>query len=233
MKTTALLLLNIFYGICLFGQTQNAEQKQEFLNRINSGLGLSDILYNGSGVQSDIEGDPYLLEYQLPGSIMILNGNAPIEVIKMKYHVLNNYIQCDYKGRTLAIDGSKVLSFNLAHRYFINTNELGAVNNELSGFYEVISDGSPSLLAHDAVKIKKPDYNIALDVGNKNYRLIKNRNYYLLIENKIYGITKKKDLWKMIESNQKEIKEFIKAERISFSDENDLVRLCTYLNNLK
>jgi len=233
MKTTILLLLSVFYGSYLFGQTQTPEQKQEFLNRINSGLGLSDILYNGSGVQSDIEGDPYLLEYKLPGSIMILNGNAPIEVIKMKYHVLNNYIQCDYKGRTLAIDGSKVLSFNLAHRYFINTNELGALNNELSGFYEVISEGSPSLLAHDAVKIKKPDYNIALDVGNKNYKIIKNRNYYLFYENEVHEISRKKDVLSLMKSNQKEIKNFIKKENISFSDESDLLSLSTYLSNLK
>ena len=87
------------------------------------------------------------------------------------------------------------------------------------------------LVKQSYVELQKADYNLALDVGNKQDRFIKKSKFYLVKDDELIELTKK-SVYIVMASKAAEIREFIKKKRINFTEERDLRSVIDYYDSL-
>jgi hypothetical protein len=117
-------------------------------------------------------------------------------------------------------------------RFLVNAKEYTTEGVPLTGFFEVLVDGTTSLFKKICLEIKKPDFSPALNVGSKDTRIIKRDQYYFNSGKEIYRIKSKKDLEPLFANKTEQMNTFIKEEKIKFTKEYDLMRLFVYYATL-
>lgn len=216
----------------LFGQEANSLQKQAALNRIHSGLSSSDIVNGVAPTGGSIIGTPYLYDTYLPGEIRLDYSENAINSEKIRVHLFANYIEIIRDGKEFVIDGVKVNSLILGDSHYINTNDFVNKSDPVSGFFKVLFEGGVSLYAYHYIIVKKPDYNEALDVGSKDYELLRKTDFYLNVHHKVTLINKKNVIYNLFNDKKSSLKDFIKVNKINFSDEQDLIKLTAFCDSL-
>lgn len=232
MKKVIIILCFVLFCFNTIAQEANSLQKQAALNRIHSGLSSSDIVNGVAPTGGDIIGSPYLYDAYLPGEIKLDYQENPIKSDKIKLHLFANYIELIRDGKEFVVDGVKVNSLILGDSYYINADNFSNKSEPVVGFFKILTEGKASLHAYYYINVKKPDYNAALDVGSKDYELLKKTEYYLNVNNKMIRINNKKDIYALFENDKSPIKDYIRAERINFSDESDLKKLSAFCSKL-
>ncbi len=226
---TSVLILVI---LKLYGQEANSLQKQAALNRIHSGLSSSDIVNGVAPTGGSIIGTPYLFESYLPGEIRLDYQEKAIKSDKIRLHLFANYIEILRDGKEFVIDGVKINSLILGGSHYINTNNFIDKSDPVSGFFKVLYEGKVSLYAYHYITVKKPDYNEALDVGSKDYELLRKTDFYLNVQNKVILINKKSVIYSLFDNKRNSLKDFIKSNKINFSDQRDLIKLTSFCDSL-
>ncbi|RIJ36978.1 hypothetical protein D1627_14265 [Pontibacter oryzae] len=199
--------------------------------------------------QPKVLGSTYLNEEWAKGSLFI-TLNRLLETDYLKYDLENHQFliktgdsQEESLDNIKVINSSTVNAFSLKtpqkpDRFFINSTNAGFIidGQSANGFLEVlINDDTMSLYRKTEAEILHASYNVALNAGDKQDRIIKKVTYYLrkLDHPELLEVSKrkKKNLYHF-SSKGKIIDDFIKANRIDFSSPTDLVKLVSYYNSL-
>ena len=87
-----------------------------------------------------------------------------------------------------------------------------------------------SLLAHPVLKVKDPDYIEGLDVGNRDYKIIKTEGYYFAFGHELMEIIDRsgKNI-KALETHYPGLRTFIKSNKLSFKNRPDLILITNHL----
>src|SRR5688572_18378040 len=134
----------------------------------------------GSGV---IVGNAYLNEDWKKSTLKFVGNEKLFNIQQCKVNLYSNQIEVNYSNAIKAIDGAKVESFVLdkdgtGEGYYQNASGYKIDGIAQIGFLEVLVKGKTPLLKKVKVTIKKPDYNIQLNVGSKDTRIVKEDIYY-------------------------------------------------------
>ncbi|MFZ4398674.1 MAG: hypothetical protein ACOYO1_01470 [Bacteroidales bacterium] len=181
---------------------------------------------------SKIIGSAYIYEDWKAADIKMTTDSAIYQDILIKVDILNNLIEIK-DANEIKILPEKLTGFFIikeTDEIFITKNKLN--NCILNGFSKVLYNGKTSLLSNYSARIKKANYNIALDVGNRNDEIIIEKKYFLLINKELKEVNRNKK--KFIDSfafNSK-IQDFIKEKNISPKNENDLIALLTFIDSI-
>ena len=102
----------------------------------------------------------------------------------------------------------------------------------MQGFFELVVTGKVNLINKYKAKVIPSNYNVALDLGNKNDRLTLAEQFYLQQEDEIIAISKKKKLLEVFSDKKKEVADYIKEKKLSTKDRDDMIELVEYYNHL-
>lgn len=185
----------------------------------------------------EVEGDPYYTASWNSGSITLYRENKVYKLPKLKYDILNYGIDILLEDKLKSLDGSVVQSFeyadsasNLPHR-FVNGKDFTRDGAPISGFLEVLCWGKLDVYSLTETTLLKPNYNTAIGSGSPNYQIYKKRSM-------LYGPgtalrpLNKKELTMIWSEKDAEMRKFQKINRLSMSNERDLLLMVDYFNTL-
>ncbi len=174
--------------------------------------------------------------------------NRKLEDQKFQYDIeLNQFLlKGDKELKDLAdariIDAVNVMAFVIDRKTGNNRQFLNSMNAKLTldgtpllGFVEVLADGNLTLLRKIETSILKSSYNVALNAGTKQDKIIKKEVYYFKNKdsNNLFKVSKKLNSNLVFFGNHKDkVKAYVKDNKLKFKDEGDLLKITTYYNSL-
>ena len=219
-----------FYFLVLFLACCYSEAKAQS-GMIQLPPGYNKIYYTDR-IPGDVVGSPYLWEDWIKCSVSFRNGQI-LQDVAMRYNVYKGEMQ--YKtGKGIFIIGApdSILSLKFSDRTFIYT-KFDENNSQKKDYFEVVSDGKAQILVRHMMQIIKSNYNVALDVGEKNDHLRLKEVYYVKKDNLVAEVDKKgKTLLNLLADKSVQLSDFIKKNHPSFKDKADLCRVTEYYNSL-
>lgn len=186
-----------------------------------------------------VKGSVYLNDDWISSDFYLKPGTFAVDTfenVPIKLDLKSNTLEINTKEGIKVLDGSKIQRFewvnpqNNQKEEYTNCDAFMFEGTHLNGFCKISGEGVKLTQRH-YVEILKADYNVSLDVGNKEDRIIKKMNFYLLRGNKIVEYDRK-SLYETMSDKAKEIKKFIKDNNIKTSKEEGLERVVDYYNSL-
>jgi hypothetical protein len=101
-----------------------------------------------------------------------------------------------------------------------------------TGFFQVLSDGAIPLLKRTTIEIKKADYNVQLNVGSTDDKILKKVKFYAVKERQVLEVpgSRKKFLSLFGEDDEK-IERLVKDNNLSTSKEDHLEIIFQHYNS--
>ena len=178
------------------------------------------------------------------GSPYIQKEFSPVRLDRFKNKVFNarfnaytGEMQIETEEKTIALDPSAeykltFLSKNKVYQTYSYISKNGQTNR---GFLVVISSSEKAkLLKKENIDFQEKKAAVTSYDKEKPATFIRGRDsYFIELNNEVvYLPSRKKDLLKAFSENSNEIKKYLKAQRISLGDEEDLTKLVQYISTL-
>lgn len=204
-----------------------------------NGIDEGDILYGIPLPEGKVIGDTYLDTHWKNANVMLYEKEKLIVGFPMRYDIHLDELEFKGKNGIKVLAGNKVKSFVWADSstrtpsYFINGK---AFRNEhdvpFTGFFQVLTEGSLPLLKKTLIEIKKADYNVALNVGSPDDKILKKNKYFVLKENRLIELPVSKKKFLNIFNDNDRLEEFIKRNSLSTTNEQDLTLIIDHYNSM-
>lgn len=158
------------------------------------------------------------------------NENVEGKDLMIKYDILNQELNVNIKNVAMVAPNDVMAGF-----VFLGINQkficIKPKNWEKEkSFFEVHEEGEYSLLSfHNATKIK-PNYNTALDAGNKDEKIVQKETFYLLKAGKIFEIPRKKKAATNFFNKYSKARKYLKKNKVNPKKKGDLQALVRFLN---
>jgi hypothetical protein len=244
MKKIALVLIGIVVAAAAYAQAvmQDNLRAATTLDRLSNfqGHNTADLLYGIPMPPGKIIGDTYLSQDWKMATVLLYADNKIIEGFPVRYDIAANELEFNAKNGIKVLSGEKIKSFvwmdadTKVPSYFINGKEFKDSDNvPYVGFFQVLSDGKMPLMKRTKVTIKKPDYNVALNVGSADEKIFKSVMICYSKENKISKIpsSNKKGI-PVFGEKSAEVKKFVEDNALSFGEEDELIKIFDFYNGL-
>lgn len=233
LKCYAFFILVVLPSIVSFAQTDH--ERLEELGEIASGTGKQ--MYGKALPPPEVNGSTFYSDQWLEGYVLFNNGRK-INNVDLKLELMSSMLQIRNSEKVVSYNGSDVKEFQWFNSYtqttslFINCSGYKIDNTEFDGFFEILVDGKISLFAYPKIKVKEPDYVEGLDVGNRDYEIMKVEQYFLMSDNELFNLDKKNNV-RELKTSIPELKPFLKTKNLSFKKRGDLIQITEFLNELK
>lgn len=226
--------LTILLSTCLFGKATRDNRPfnsyQDYLTNHNDTLRENQLLYNGriwKNIYFNVEGDQFLFSRTfMPGSVVV-RGNQ-FRDISIMYDIYNDEILIPFnKGGVLQINKQMVDSFSvqfLNRKYLFTKVKI----DSLDGYVHIIYKGKTALYVRYTKKIEK-----LADQGKYDQFYQINQTLFVK-DNKVYPITGKRDLLKVLQEDKDAANDFIKKNKLKISgkDPESFVTVIRYLDTI-
>jgi len=185
MKGLLVIWSLCFFALSCYGQavvplniraTNTLERLQDL-----DGMGIADLLYGIPLPEGKVIGDSYLNSTAKIWSLLLYAPNKPLEGCRVRYDIQSDALEISARNGVRILTGSKVKSFvwideeTGSPSYFVNGKEL---SKSFNGFFKVLVDGQRPLFERVDLDVKKADYNIQLNVGSLDDKILKKTKYY-------------------------------------------------------
>lgn len=229
-KNILILTLTILFNfVSVLGQ-----QRSPVLTLEGNSLRTNSYVAEIDASSNNILGSPYYEDYFAKAYVSSMDT-----IVDVRYNVANDEMEIkikDFVGKINKVD-SLLIKFEVSNRIYQNLSY--DYNNERQkGFLMAITKNQiVNLYVKQVIKLipfqaESISYNKITEAVQAHY---KNAEpiYFLDIKKSIIEMpSKKKELLKMFPNNEKEIETFLKTNKISFKDEEDLILLVNYLDTL-
>lgn len=180
-----------------------------------------------------LDGTPWHTKSFLPG-IVTLKGGVVIKDLEYRYNVYRNLLYFRVQGLDYEItnpDSIETLKMDNKIYSFINHNP---EKQGLSSLMEIVIEGKSSLFVKFfSERIPPNKTNATLGYSPANEKIIIKEQYLLKVDNKYFPIDKKGlTIFEALADRKKEIENFVKKDKLSFSKRDDIVKLVKYYNSL-
>jgi hypothetical protein len=203
-----------------------------------NGIDEGDILYGMPLPEGKVVGDTYMDTRWRKANVMLYENEKIIEGFPMRYDIHLDELEFKGKSRIKVIGGSKVKSFvwadSITRRtaYFINGKSFRNEDDvPFTGFFELLEEGSVPLLKKTYISVRKADYNVAMNVGSPDDKILKKNKYYVLKENRLVELPGSRKKFLAILNDNERMDEFIRKNGLSVTDEHDLKLIMSHHNS--
>jgi hypothetical protein len=205
-----------------------------------NGIDEGDILYGIPLPPGKVVGDTYLDTQWRNSNVMLYEQEKLIEGFPMRYDIHQDELEFKAKNGIKVLAGDKVKSFVWADSitrtpaYFISGKAFRNVDDvPFTGFFQVLAEGSVPLLKKTYIDIKKADYNVALNVGSPDDKILKKNKFYVLKENRLVELPGSRKKFLNIFNDNARLEEFIKQNSLSTTNEHDLKMIWDHFPSLQ
>lgn len=213
MKRLFLILLwGVFLTHSVFLYSQ---EKYDYLQE----AGLNAAIFRGPEVvkyQFRYQGTPYAYTETFYAGSIVYNGVKYEGVeLNLNAHRDELHLRIPSSGIVLELDKTITGNFTIGRHIFVNLMGDDAVAGLQQGYYQVLYRGNDTLL-----KKNIRTFHERLQTSGKGvFRYFdKSDKYYLLKDGEVFPITWNKDIARAYKENKKEIKAFIKRNKVKFMD---------------
>jgi len=227
---TLLLIQSTFYCVLAQNSTGSSPDVYNAVYRLELPPGENKIITSNS--QPNLSGSPFLEDWR--DGLIIMRSNDTIKTLKLRFDFYNNDMQFMYEGKTWAIGAkNKIKVIKVGDHSFVYLPYLD--NSQIKeNYFEALSAGKVSILILYYPQIKPANYNAILNTGTKENQLLLKKKYYFVQDDRVVLMDKKgRNLISANSQKSKEIKEFIKNNKLSFTEETDLITIADFVNSLK
>jgi hypothetical protein len=246
MKQFTIFLLILAYS---FTEAQNViyESSKDALNFSAAKVSRNGgIMYGFDNQPVELDGSSYADSTWKEGSFIFYpTSNEKSDTVHgftLRYDVYKAEVDILHKNNQFAATTDMLKGFfyketvKVAHHYFINMNDYKGEAEDLKGFAEVLSNGRMKLFKYYFTTLKKPDFNPALNVGSKNYKLVHKTQYYFGSGKVLQKLDSGKAAYicEQVFSNKSGVmQEYAKKQGLNTKKEEDLIKTFDYYNQLK
>jgi hypothetical protein len=223
---------SIFFTVLFFtaflGSLQ-AQQLLNFLDRTGNGVLERNRLEKKD---NKITGSPYVNEKFMPADI----EGAEVLVL-VRYNPQSDEVEIAYEDKILILPKRKEFS-QVALKSGQNILLLNYVDVRESNIYGYLFELNPNsktslYLRQRAIIIPEREPQNSYENYSPARYSNQDNEYYFIYKNEIVSFpSKKKDLVNMFPDKKKEIENFLKINKLKFKDQEDLIKIATYLDSL-
>lgn len=183
-------------------------------------------------------GNTYLSDNWYRGTLFLFSGHK-IENYLLRYDIKNHVVEIriEDEDKVKVLQGIRIEKFEWYNaeldqrETFINSSIIDPAIS--SSFFKILSKGDKiDLLMRYQVKLIKGNYVQALDMGERDNKLVKVKKFYFQIGKRlIEAPNKKKKLEPLFPDSYDEIKSYVKSENLRLKEEESLIKLTEFINN--
>jgi hypothetical protein len=224
-----------------FSQTSENSQGTQFVDVFSPGRFHLSFQKGGTEESEKIEGSQYIHDRWHLGKMSLTTGKT-IDTLQFRYNAFKDKMEFVYHGDAYLLDKPervkriKLLDYNdnVVKQEFVYHPYINGNNKKKKGYFQLLVEGDYNLLVKYECRLMQPNYNLALDAGNKVPRLVHTRHYYLKEDGE--PARKIKDKWKNFLAqfgNQREkIEKYSNYLDLNPKYEEDLIKIIRYANSL-
>ncbi len=231
------LILTIQSG---FGQAQMNNATRDQINVNGMAVPTNGTLWGfSSAAQGTTVGETFLDTLWAKGNIKLYEAIQPIGGsavdtlvgLTMRYNVHFNEVEIllnSYKD-TRVLAGEKVQSFWLMKdgetRRFVNAKKF-ETEKKAAGFFEILVSGKNTLAALHKSTVRKPTYNAAFEVGDKDTKVELQEDFYVLENGKAEKLSlNKKGILQHLNDRAEVVNDYMKVNDLDLKNRSNLIRL--------
>lgn len=184
-------------------------------------------------------GDYYLESDWLHGDIY-LKEDVKLESLYFRYNAKDNYFEIKTETEIKILPGKRVNNFSWTNNQnefdgeYVNAAQYNSNGTTMNTFFRVVEEDKFDLLVGNRFKLVPGNYNTALNVGEKNDKIIKEEVFYIGSDNKLMEVdlNKKKFTKDLEKFSGKDLSSFIKSNKINPKNPQDLILITHKLNKI-
>jgi hypothetical protein len=169
-----------------------------------------------------------------------LEENVTLESLFFRYNVKENYFEIKTETEVKVLPGKRVTNFNWVNNQsesdgeYVNTSQYSLNGAMVNTFFKVAIKGQYDLLIGNRFKVIPGNYNTALNVGERNDKIVKEEVFYICTDNKLMEVNSNKNKFTkdLKVFSGKDMSSFIKSNKINPKDPEDLTLVTHRLNEI-
>jgi hypothetical protein len=179
-----------------------------------------------------IKGTPYLKEAYEEGLIVYANNTIKVPA---RYNVFKDLMEYQQSGRALVLDPNVSIKKVQLHNATFVVDKYVADGKTKLGYFALLDSGKVTLYAKKSVSYLAPQKGRALDGGDQpaEFKKIADTFYYKIGNNTLQEVKNVKTMIASFPDKQDELTTFVKKEKISPRNEEELIQLVKYYNSLE
>jgi len=216
---------------------QQPSGQDAFVNTLNLG-GQSNVARTWDNRYEGVRGTPYLKNVWQNAQIISIEGKV-YNNVPLKYDVYSNLLAVkNSKGDSISTETTNTKEFTwigtgmtfVKEPLLDNTTDL----KNFGRLYQQIFKGNKTtLLKNYRKELLKADYQGGYNANRRYDELIDETDYYLKKDTQIEKIKlNEKNIVKFLADKEKEVKDFIKKQKLNLKNETDVVKLLQYYETL-
>lgn len=241
----------LLFGVCCLLATTATAQTQ-MLNATRDQINSNGLLIPATGTlwgvasndKGEVVGQTYLDTTWAKGDLKLFKsiqpiGGKPVDTLSglaLRYNVYFNEIEImmnSYRD-VRALEGKTIKSFSLEQAgrksTFVNTQTYETEKTPV-GFYEILSPGKITLAVLNKTIVRRPTYNAAFEVGDKDAKILMMEDFYVLRGNKAEKLNpSKKTLLKLMDDQSEDVSQFLKINDLDLKVRSNLKRVFELYN---
>jgi hypothetical protein len=235
-----LIVVSHFYAEEIRGQSAVPENVRASYNIDRFGDGIINEMIFGIPLPGPkVVGDTYISQDWKKGKVLLYGQEKFVGIYPVRYDLYSQEIEIQSAQGIRVIAGGKIRSFVTVEPYgrnsiFINIKEYSFKRPpSIDGFLKVVEDGPFALLSSTTINLKRPDYNEALNVGSRDYRIHKREKFFFLMNGTVTELPlRKKEFASLFPVGKRDlINQFIRDNNLRLDREPDLIRIFSELNS--
>ena len=183
-------------------------------------------------------GDVYLYVDWRKVDISLYNSDIEVKDYPVRIDLQENILEIDQQGKIRALAGDRVREFIVADTtglptaHFINAKDFRLEGVPLIGFFGLVAtQGNWTILSRVDIKFRKSTYVSALDAGDRNNELVKEKRMFIAFGERLYLVTGSTKKFCSQFENPEHLQNFIKQSKINLKNPADLPRLLIFLSD--
>jgi len=189
--------------------------------------------YEKKGSGPKLTGQRVLNEDFIKSNIILKNDTVVYKDVPVRVNVYENALEVKYKGEIKYLPVHKIEKVEFQNQGFSYLTNNTINTDAPEGFYKILYKKQSVLLCHYGYKIKEANYNVQMDVGEKDDKIIVTKDYYVVLNNQLIKLeNNRRKLIKQL-GNSEAIEDFIKKQKINPKDEQDMIKFLDYYDSAK
>jgi hypothetical protein len=201
------------------------------LSVVAATMPLSESLAQATVVPANVKGTPYLDDTYVTGEIAFANNTRTVPV---RYNVYRDLMEYQQNGQALVLDPTTTIKrVSLGDETFV-VEKYNADGKVVPGYFALLDTGKVALYSRKGVKFVPARKGAAMDGSDQpaEFKRTPDTFYFKIGTGNLQEIRNMKTFIAALPDKQEEMTQFVKKEKISARNEEEIRKLIKYYNEL-